>query len=191
MTSKPNLQTLHIAPAHGNLASTLTRFLRKEGVAGLYDDPSLVEERDFVDFGVKYKLLVRQHPNPCSSSSPLQIKLQVTIPGWTSIRREALTELQSIYGNAVVDGSQTKNPDAFDFGIRVHELVPKFDSSEECAVRLAQLRVQAAGAPISQALAKLLSTENIDLAAGIDETVHQLATHPKCGTCHCFGTFEK
>jgi hypothetical protein len=183
--TRQNLQTLQIACGHGTLETLLTRFLKQASVRDPHDDQLLVEERVLADFGAKYKVLVHQ-----TDLQP-EIELRVSLPGWSYVDTEALAELRKIYGNAVVPAKQEKNERqqaGFDFSIRVHEAASMFDSPEGCASSLSKIRVQAAGAPISQALARLANDSN---GTRNSEILHEIKGHPRCGTCHCMSTPEK
>ena len=183
--TRQNLQTLQIACGHGTLETLLTRFLKEASAHGPLDDDFLVDERALADFGAKYKVLVHQ-----TDLKP-EIELRVSLPGWSGVRNEALTELRKIYGNAVAPTKHKKNErqqDGFDFTIRVHEAASMFDTPEGCASSLSKIRVQAAGAPISQALTRL---GNYSKGTRNSEILHEIKGHPRCGTCHCMSTPEK
>ena len=183
--TRQNLQTLQIACGHGTLETLLTRFLKQASARDPNDDHLLVEERVLADFGAKYKVLVHQ-----TDLKP-EIELRVSLPGWSDVRTEALAELRKIYGNAVAPTRHVKNERqqvGFDFAVRVHEAVSMFDTPEGCASSLSKIRVQAAGAPISQALARLA---NDSKEARNSEILHEIKGHPRCGTCHCMSTPEK
>jgi hypothetical protein len=182
---RQNLQTLQIACGHGTLETHLTRFLKQTSARDPHHDQLMIEERDLADFGAKYKVLVHQ-----TDLKP-EIELRVSLPGWSDVCTEALTELRKIYGNAVVPAKHEKNErqqTGFDFAIRVHEAASMFHSTEGCASSLSKIRVQAAGAPISQALARLADDSKGTRNA---EILHQIKGHPRCGTCHCMSTPEK
>jgi hypothetical protein len=183
--TRQNLQTLQIASGHGTLETLLTRFLKQASVHDPHADHMLVEERVLSDFGAKYKVLVHQ------TDLKSEIELRVSLPGWSDVRTEALAELRKLYGNAVVPAKHETNERqqaGFDFAIRVHEAASMFDSPEGCASSLSKIRIQAAGAPISQALARLANDSN---GTRNPDILHEIKGHPRCGSCHCMSTPEK
>jgi hypothetical protein len=137
------------------------------------------------DFGVKYKVLLFQ------TSEGNRTILRVSIPGWKEIQACATGRLQAIYGDSVCvmadDDDNVKENETYDFSVRVEDAMKNFDSIEVCAASLSQIRIQAAGAPIFHALERIASHENEDM----EEHIHTLDTHSRCGTCHCLSTSEK
>jgi hypothetical protein len=183
--TRQNLQTLQIACGHGTLETLLTRLLKETSARDIRDENHLVEESFFANFGAKYKVFVHQ------TDLKAEIELRVSLPGWSDVCTEALSELRKIYGNAVVPAEHEKNERqqaGFDFAIRVNEAASMFDTPEGCASSLSKIRVQAAGAPISQALARLA---NDSKGTRNSEILHEIKGHPRCGTCHCMSTPEK
>jgi hypothetical protein len=186
MTS-PIQQTIQVAPIHRSLLSLLTRFHKSESSNSVDHSASnsVLEEIDMFDFGVKYKVLLLQ------TSGGNRTILRVSIPGWKEIQACATRRLQAIYGDSVCvmadNDINDKENETYDFSVRVEDAMENFDSIESCAASLSQIRIQVAGAPIFDALERIASHENGEM----EEYIHALETHPRCGTCHCMSTSEK
>ena len=180
--TKQNISTLQIAACHDNLESLLLSLLER----GAQD--SAGEERELSDFGAKYKVLVATCEN--KNKKEFHIELRVSLPGWSQIREVAHLELQNLYGDAFSEPQSTQQlhckKSAFNFMINVNQAATRFCSNEECARTLAKIRVQAAGAPIFNAMSRLTKPTVSKL-----ESVCRLEINPRFGTCHCLGTLEK
>jgi hypothetical protein len=182
--NKHNHQTIQIPVVHSALLAVLTRFLKiQRESCDICTDDYILEEIDLCDFGVRFKVLVFQ------TNDGTRTELQVLIPGWQDIQADAIDRLRSIYGESVRYPSGAQSSQNSNFVIRLDEAVKNFDSIESCATSLAQIRIQAAGAPFFKALERIVS-EDIGPRVMVEE-VHRLVTHPRCGTCHCLSTAEK
>ena len=183
--SKQTHRTIHIPVMHQSLQRTLTRFLNDHSEAPEHctDDVIILEEIDFCDFGVKYKLIQLQTDNGTRAD------FQVLIPGWQEIQTDAIERLRAIYGGSLYCRNDAKSKGNYDFVIRLNEAVDNFDSVDSCATSLAQIRVQAAGAPLFKALDRIVSNESESSKSM--EKVYRLLAQPRCGTCHCISSAEK
>jgi hypothetical protein len=182
--NKQNYQTIQISVVHSALLALLTRFLKMQRESSnICTDDSILEEIDLCDFGVRFKVLLLQ------TNYGTRTELQVLIPGWQDIQADAIDRLRSIYGESVRYPSGAQSSQNSNFVIHLDEAVKNFDSIESCATSLAQIRIQAAGAPFLKALERIVSEDSGPRVA--KEEVHRLTTHPRCGTCHCLSTAEK
>ena len=188
---KQSIDSLQVASGHCNLQSFLKEALAENTLICQNNNPAprsyrqSVEKWFLSDFGVRYKVLVTRDKH---HRQPNEVELFVHVPGWETIREEALNRLESLYGSFVYEirGSSHSDHDGYDLFIQVHDAVSLFPSSEECAYALSRLRIQMIGAPIYNGLECISRARTSE-----EDTLHELVTHPRCGSCHCLGTSEK
>ena len=137
---------------------------------------------NLLDFGAKIKIIVSL------TKGKTQIELQVIFQDDYEIHNEALDYLRTLYGPSV---GFTRFDDQHKVAISItpNDVVANFNSPHSCARSLSQIRVQAAGAPILNALSRMdarCPSQDSD-----QDTIYKLGSHGKCGTYHCISNDEK
>ena len=152
---------------------------------------------ELYDFGSKINIVVRQEQNRS------KIELQVSLQKGCILHEETVNHLRSLYGTAVNfspaiynrrdKGATEKYEDKVSFSITVNDAVAHFDSTQSCAHSLSQIRVQAAGAPILNALYRISksSKTNVEAFTSSKEYLYNLGTHGTSGSYHCISNSTK
>jgi Arp2/3 complex, 34 kD subunit p34-Arc len=149
------------------------------------------------DFGSKINIVVLQEP------SRSRIDLQVSLQKGYTLHKETITHLKSLYGPAVAfsDSKSGTSTDVgggtMSFSVTVNDAVGQFDSTQSCVHSLSQIRIQAAGAPILNALHRIDTTPAIN-STGTSTSLHNtkdyiynLGSHGMTGSYHCISSSSK
>jgi len=137
---------------------------------------------NLLDFGARIKIDVSL------ASGKTLIELQVTFLEEYEIHDEAIDYLRILYGTSV-GFTRCNDQHSATITIFPNEAVAHFDSPRSCAISLSQIRVQAAGAPIFKALSRMNSIHPSQNSDGNE--IYKIASHGKCGSCHCICNDEK
>lgn len=143
-----------------------------------------------VDFGVKIKVSVQQ----VKESSKIELRASFLF-GEYKVNEKTTTEyLQHLYGMNSISSTSDRQNDKISIIIDINEAVSHFDSTQEFAMSLSQIRVQAVGSPILNALRAMDEKKMIENGVATSSNsnfIYKLGTHGKCGTFHCICTNEK
>lgn len=137
---------------------------------------------DLLDFGARIKLVVSL------VEGKTHVEVQVTFREDYEIHNEALDYLRSLYGPSV-DFTRVDDQHKVTVSINPKEAVNNFPSPQSCARSLSKIRVQAAGAPLLNALSRM-DTRCPDQNSN-QETIYKLGSHSKCGVYYCISNNEK
>jgi hypothetical protein len=186
--SKQALQTIQVLPVHGSLKSTIEKFLSfNKTPTNSVEGESVVQEANLFDFGVRFKIVARQATN-----ESVRTELRVSIPEWSTCREDATRRLLHIYNEAFdAKCSGFKAGADYDFLIKMDVAVKYFDSVQECAESLAQIRTQCIGGPIFYAMERIIQNENEKANDKGREIANRIESLPRCGECRCTGSNEK
>ncbi len=134
------------------------------------------------DFGARIKIIVSL------TKGKTHIQLQAIFEEDYEIHNEALDYLRTLYGPTV---GFTRLDDQHRVAISVtpNEAIANFNSPHSCARSLSQIRVQAAGAPILNALSRM--DVRIPSQGSHQDKIYKLGSHGKCGTYHCISSNQK
>jgi hypothetical protein len=137
---------------------------------------------NLLDFGARIKIDVSL------ASGKTLIELQVIFLEEYEIHDEAIDFLRILYGTSV-GFTRCNDQHSVTISVFPNEAVAHFDSPHSCAISLSQIRVQAAGAPIFNALNRMNSKHPNRNSDG--NAIYKVASHGKCGSCHCISNNEK
>jgi hypothetical protein len=118
------------------------------------------------------------------------------------LHEETIHHLTSLYGSAITFSSRSplnnktdddESDGRFSFSITVNDAVGHFDSAQSCAHSLSQIRVQAAGAPILNALHRIdsISASKTTITSSTKDIIYNLGTHGTTGSYHCISSCSK
>ena len=114
--------------------------------------------------------------------------MQIIFKDDYEIHNEAIDHLRMLYGSSI-EFTRFDDESKVLFSICPNKALANFDSPHDCAMNLAQIRVQAAGAPILKALRRI--DERCPKQVSDKDRIYKLGSHGKCGTYHCVSTDEK
>ncbi len=134
------------------------------------------------DFGAKIQIIVSL------AKGKTEIKLQAIFEKDYEIHNEALDYLRTLYGPTVGFDRPDDNH-RVTISVTPKEAIARFNSAQSCARSLSQIRVQATGAPILNALGRLEA--QFPGQASHQDKIYKLGSHGKCGTYHCISNNQK
>lgn len=169
---------------HQLVSSILTGLLYESKESDIIKEKKLMTSNRIVlsDFGAEIKVVVE------SVKGKPKVQFKMRFCKGYDIHSESMDYLRSLYGSAITI-LETEEPQSVILSVAVNDAVRQFQSPQRCIDSIAQIRIQAAGAPIFKALDRLTKGRSGNDTQ--EDFLYKLGSHGNCGTYHCMSTQEK